>query len=139
MSLPNLGELWERLADYPKLGDVAEIHRGVEWNAPPDGVTLEEKYVSHQAKPGFKFGLHKVTDQFLGFVCRNQFISPHVCRIAADARLTILGMPRNSSSTQPHCHARCGGLPPLPIIKGLSVFDELSRHLAARRHIIGDP
>lgn len=48
-----LRELWDRLSSYPHLGDVAEIHRGVEWQPPfnPD------KYLSPIKKPDFDRGL----------------------------------------------------------------------------------
>jgi SAM-dependent methyltransferase len=32
--LPELPEVWDFLVSYPTLGDVAEIHRGIEWNTP---------------------------------------------------------------------------------------------------------
>ena len=31
---PPLWEVWEYLEDYEKLGDISDIHRGVEWNIP---------------------------------------------------------------------------------------------------------
>lgn len=64
MALPLFKELWDHLADYPKLSDVAEIHRGVEWQPPFD----EEQYISSKPKKGFQRGLLKVTDDFTGFV-----------------------------------------------------------------------
>jgi hypothetical protein len=30
----SLWEIWEFLSDNPRLGDIAEIHRGIEWNSP---------------------------------------------------------------------------------------------------------
>lgn len=34
LAVPALPELWDFLISYPTLGDVAELHRGVEWNLP---------------------------------------------------------------------------------------------------------
>jgi hypothetical protein len=64
MTLPSFMELWEYLADYPKLGEVAEIHRGVEWQPPFD----ENRYISDSPKTGFQRGLWKVTNRFAGYV-----------------------------------------------------------------------
>lgn len=33
-AIPELPELWEFLIGYPTLGEVAELHRGIEWNRP---------------------------------------------------------------------------------------------------------
>ena len=32
--MPELPEVWEFLANYPTLGEVADLHRGIEWNLP---------------------------------------------------------------------------------------------------------
>ena len=58
-----LREIWERLSAYPHLGDVAEIHRGVEWQPPFD----PNKYVSDTEKPGFERGLHSVAGHLFCF------------------------------------------------------------------------
>lgn len=63
MGLPLFREIWDRLAHLPTLGDVAEIHRGVEWQPPFD----ESVYVSAKPKRGFQRGLLKVTENFTGF------------------------------------------------------------------------
>ena len=55
-----LREIWDRLSAYPRLGDVAEIHRGVEWQPPFDA----NKYVSTTEKPGFERGLDSVAENF---------------------------------------------------------------------------
>lgn len=34
LAVPELPELWAFLINYPALGEVAELHRGVEWNLP---------------------------------------------------------------------------------------------------------
>jgi len=61
--VPPLGELWQRLAGLPTLGDVTHMHRGGEWQSPFD----EAKYISAQPKRGFVRGLRKVTDHYLSF------------------------------------------------------------------------
>jgi hypothetical protein len=64
MALPLFREVWERLAHLPTLGEVADIHRGVEWQSPFD----ESLYVSTKPKRGFKRGLLKVTPAFTGYI-----------------------------------------------------------------------
>lgn len=64
MALPLFREVWERLARLPTLGDVADIHRGIEWQSPFD----EARYISSRAKRGFRRGLLNVTDDFAGFI-----------------------------------------------------------------------
>lgn len=58
-----LGEIWDRLASYPCLRDVAEIHRGIEWQSPFDLT----KYLSPTKKPGFERGLHSAAGNFFSF------------------------------------------------------------------------
>jgi hypothetical protein len=54
---PPLADLWDYLEGYPKLKDVAEIHRGIQWN-----ISLQ-KYrdvlISNDEKLGFHKGLDK--------------------------------------------------------------------------------
>lgn len=64
MALPLFREIWDRLAHLPTLGDVAEIHRGVEWQPPFE----EARYVSNKPKRGFQRGILKVTESFTGFI-----------------------------------------------------------------------
>src|SRR5437667_6394738 len=54
--VPALQEVWEHLAHLPKLGSAAEIHRGVEWQAPFN----EAKYLSEEGRPGWLRGLRNV-------------------------------------------------------------------------------
>jgi len=58
--VPVLQEVWEHLANLAKLASVAEIHRGVEWNAPFN----EAKYLSEKEKPGWLRGLRNVEEGF---------------------------------------------------------------------------
>jgi len=55
-----LREIWDRLSNYRRLGDVAEVHRGVEWQPPFD----PDKYLSSTEKPGFACGLDGVAGSF---------------------------------------------------------------------------
>lgn len=52
---PPLSELWECLKAYPKLKDVAEIHRGIQWNISLK--TSSSILISDEEKPSFKKGL----------------------------------------------------------------------------------
>jgi hypothetical protein len=61
--VPALQEVWEHLAHLPKLGSVAEIHRGVEWQAPFN----EAKYISKKERPGWLRGLRNVKEGFQAF------------------------------------------------------------------------
>ena len=51
-----LREIWNRLDHLPKLGNVATIHRGVQWKKP----FVEARYISSAPRPGFEQGFHKV-------------------------------------------------------------------------------
>ena len=60
ISLANvpLSELWDYLETYPRMGDIAEFHQGIQWNVP-----LEKNrsiLIASDSKPGFKKGLDKV-------------------------------------------------------------------------------
>lgn len=54
---PPLWEVWEYLGENPKLGEFAEIHRGIEWNIPYKKNL--ELLVSSTPREGFKRGLEK--------------------------------------------------------------------------------
>jgi hypothetical protein len=52
---PPLSELWGYLEGYPELKDVAQIHRGIEWN-----ISLKENrelLISTHSEPGYRKGL----------------------------------------------------------------------------------
>ena len=61
--IPPLKEVWHLLTESPKLEDVADIRRGVQWQPPFD----ETKYISVRSKKGFAKGLRKVTDAYMAF------------------------------------------------------------------------
>jgi hypothetical protein len=66
LQLPELPEVWDFLLSYPTLGEVAEIHRGIEWNIPltEDGVETgnRSQLVRNQPAPGFREGIAPQTD-----------------------------------------------------------------------------
>lgn len=63
LRVPVLQEVWDRSQHLPKLGQIAEIHRGVEWQAPFD----EAKYISAKPRKGFVRGLRNVEEGFLAY------------------------------------------------------------------------
>ncbi len=58
-----LAELWAFLEGLPTIGDIATLHRGVQWQPPFD----ETQYVSKTAKHGFRKGFYKVDDTLMTF------------------------------------------------------------------------
>ncbi|MCK4820292.1 hypothetical protein KA005_31300, partial [bacterium] len=55
---PPLWEIWDYLRENPRLKEIADIHRGIEWNIP-----LKENQntlTSNEPEPGFMKGLDKV-------------------------------------------------------------------------------
>ena len=58
-----LNEIWERLNSLPCIGDIADVHRGLEWQQPFD----EKKYLSPSPKPGFVRGVNSAEGHFLCF------------------------------------------------------------------------
>ena len=58
-----LNQVWQRLKGLPRLKDVAEIHRGVEWKQPFD----EKKYLSTTPKPSFVPGVNSAEGAFRCF------------------------------------------------------------------------
>jgi hypothetical protein len=65
--VPPLREVWERLSTCQALGDVAEVHRGIEWQAPFD----RQKYISSVPKAGFQLGLDKAYGKLACFEVPN--------------------------------------------------------------------
>ena len=58
-----LAEVWSFLKMLPTIGDVATLHRGVQWQPPFD----EVMYISKTAKPGFRKGFYKVDETLMAF------------------------------------------------------------------------
>jgi hypothetical protein len=50
--LRDLDALWTYLSDYPTLGSVAKIHRGIEWRGD------QSSAISDEQRPGHRLGLH---------------------------------------------------------------------------------
>lgn len=63
LHVPVMQEIWEYLAHLPKLGSIAEIHRGVEWQPSAD----KSKYASPKEKPGWWRGLWNIEEGFEAF------------------------------------------------------------------------
>jgi hypothetical protein len=59
--LDPLRDLWEYLRDAPRLGDVAHIHRGIEWG--------QDQSLASTSRPGKgkKAGLHRIRDSLAQF------------------------------------------------------------------------
>ncbi len=64
--VPELPDVWDFLVANPTLEDVAEVHRGIEWNIPLTGKGGEtgnrSKLVRHQPAEGFKRGVAPQTE-----------------------------------------------------------------------------
>jgi hypothetical protein len=60
-----LWRIWEALKRLPRLGDVAEVHRGIEYQLSMR--SHQEQLVSSKPKPGFAAGLVKVKPSFEPF------------------------------------------------------------------------
>ncbi len=66
--LPALQEVWKATSKMKRLGDVAEIQRGIEYNIPFR--KNEDFLVSETMRPGFGVGVHKVKDSVEPFLIR---------------------------------------------------------------------
>ncbi|HVB59922.1 MAG TPA: hypothetical protein VNE61_01900 [Ktedonobacteraceae bacterium] len=64
-----LQPVWDALSRLPHLGDFAEIHRGIEYNASLAQYELE--LFSDNPRQGFARGLHNVTDEFEPYISTN--------------------------------------------------------------------
>ena len=58
-----LAKVWDYLKNSPTIGDIATLHRGVEWQPLFD----EDRYISKTEKPGFRKGFYKVDDNLMAF------------------------------------------------------------------------
>jgi hypothetical protein len=61
LAIPKLFEVWSYLTNCNRLGQIAELHRGIEWNLPLTEQGQEtgnrQKLVSYDPKPGFALGV----------------------------------------------------------------------------------
>jgi hypothetical protein len=64
--VPELPEVWDFLVANPTLGDVAEVHRGIEWNIPlienGEETGNRSKLVKNLPTEGYKLGVAPQTD-----------------------------------------------------------------------------
>ncbi|MFH1922070.1 MAG: N-6 DNA methylase [Planctomycetota bacterium] len=87
-TVPPLGEVWQRLDGFPRLYDVAELHRGIEWQPPFD----EAKYISAKPKRWFVEGVRRVTNRYFSFQ------TPDTCHLSVrheDRRGNAFDLPWN--------------------------------------------
>jgi hypothetical protein len=78
--VPMMHEIWERLAHLPKLGSIAEIHRGVEWKSFSED---ESKHISTKERSGWWRGLRNVDEGF------ESFAPPKPCWLNPDPKLRL--------------------------------------------------
>ncbi|MBI2854690.1 MAG: N-6 DNA methylase [Chloroflexi bacterium] len=82
--LPPLQEVWKATASLKRLGDLASVHRGIEYNVPFEEHRLS--LVSQTELPGFSLGVHRVKDAIEPFAVRKTMylnISPELMRGSA--------------------------------------------------------
>lgn len=67
--LPELQNVWAQTGNMTQLGDIAEIHRGIEYNVPfkPN----ESLLISERSLPGFSIGVPKIRNFVEPFLIRN--------------------------------------------------------------------
>ena len=66
MWLPPLKEVWDATREFQTLGELADIHRGIEYNQRLGGGG--GRFVSSTMQPGFRAGLHKVKGSVEPFI-----------------------------------------------------------------------
>ena len=81
---PPLPEVWEAVANMKRLGDLASIHRGIEYNLPfRDN---KSQLISCEELPGFAPGVYRVRDALEPFTISNSVflnVSPDLMRNTA--------------------------------------------------------
>ena len=65
----HMQHVWAELASLPRLGDVADIHRGIEYAVALE--EIEDKHVSDVPHEGFARGLRQITDGFEPYIARS--------------------------------------------------------------------
>ena len=81
MWLPPLREVWRATAQMKRLGQVASVHRGIEYRLLFR--EHEQELVSSEERPGFAHGVHKVEDTVEPFVVLKTIflnVSPKIMR-----------------------------------------------------------
>lgn len=69
--LPELGDIWDALAKFEKLGKYAGIHRGVKYNISIKDDTGREKVMSEKEVPNFAKGLYFVNGILEPYIIRS--------------------------------------------------------------------
>ncbi len=73
LAIPDLNPVWEALQDLPRLGEIADVHRGIEWNIPLTKNGKETgnrgKLVSESPRAGFRRGLPPLAQDVYAFQC----------------------------------------------------------------------
>jgi hypothetical protein len=86
LGLPPLPRLWEHLSQNPKLSDIADVHRGIEWQAPFDA----GRYLSNFPKRGFVLGVHRAAEKPIAYR-RPMTRHPYLSTRADDLRGGAIG------------------------------------------------
>lgn len=68
--LPELEEVWTRLNGLPTLGDIADVHRGIEWRSPVGSL----RHVRSTPAEGYRLGVAPQTQFFAFEVPRLQYL-----------------------------------------------------------------
>ena len=72
--LPTLQEVWKATSRMKRLSDVAEIHRGIEYNVPFQ--SNESSLVSESPGPGYSLGIQKVKGTVEPFlICKTVYLN----------------------------------------------------------------
>ena len=88
--IPSLEDIWESTSQMDRLRDVAEVHRGIEYNIPLR--INQAKLVSHTAQPGFVPGVHKVKGASEPFVLlHHDYLNVSSTPHAGTCLLKVLG------------------------------------------------
>jgi hypothetical protein len=66
---PPLWELLDYLQEFSSLREIADIHRGIEWNCPV--ATHSDFLISAEPKPGFQKGIDRVRDKLEPYWLKN--------------------------------------------------------------------
>lgn len=66
---PPLWEIWEYISEYPRIKDIADIRRGIQWNLPIN--ENRELLISSTPKKGFKKGLDSVPGKIESYLTKD--------------------------------------------------------------------
>ena len=126
LAVPELPEVWDFLISYPTLGDVAKLHRGIEWNLPLTIKGIEtgnrSRFVRSEPAEGFMRGIAPQTSF-------NVFETPKTCYLSLrpeDQRRNAFRHPWNKPKTILYKFARSRGpwrMGAFPDIEGLAASE----------------